>query len=99
MAFMLHNSEYPDIGCTLEEFRNGDDYDYYMKIARVALVAAAGNSQGQDMQCWAKWISRRGADLPDHACAECVPHSEMIDAGFQCVYHQAIAAMAAREGE
>jgi hypothetical protein len=24
----------------------------------------------------------------DHSCAECVPHSEILKAGFQCAYHR-----------
>lgn len=51
-------------------------------------IVAALNSHDR----WAKWIIQRGLGLPDHACAECVPHSDMLVAGFQCVYHEALAA-------
>ena len=29
--------------------------------------------------------------LPDHACAQCVPNSELIKQGYVCVYHKALA--------
>jgi len=36
---------------------------------------------------FAKWIRRRETDLPDHACAECVPYSDMLKEGFRCAFH------------
>lgn len=38
-----------------------------------------------------KWIAHRGNGLPDHACAQCVPHSDILIEGFVCAYHTAIA--------
>lgn len=36
-----------------------------------------------------RWILNRCVGLPDHACAQCVPHSDMLVSGFVCAYHQA----------
>lgn len=41
-----------------------------------------------------KQFDRNGVRfLPDHACAECVPESEMLVAGFLCGNHAARAAL------
>jgi hypothetical protein len=56
--------------------------------ANAAFIVRACNSHA----IWAKWIVQRGPGLPDHACAECVPGGELVKAGFQCVYHEALAA-------
>lgn len=56
-----------------------------------AFIVYAVNSHDQ----WAKWIVQRGPGLPDHACAECLPHSDMLKPGFQCVYHEALSATGA----
>lgn len=43
------------------------------------------------LQRWASWIVReRPKNLLDHACARCVPHSDMLVDGFSCVYHEAL---------
>ena len=56
--------------------------------ANAVFIVRAVNSHVR----WAKWIAKRGNDLPDHACAECVPGGDLVKAGFQCVYHEALAA-------
>lgn len=42
-----------------------------------------------------KWVASHPPELPDHACAECAPHSDCIKPGFQCGYHLATAMLAA----
>lgn len=57
---------------------------------------------------WASWIVlNRPLHFKDHACAQCVPHGDMLVDGFKCVFHEAkdviggiypAAAHAAKEG-
>lgn len=43
---------------------------------------------------WAAWIvSAPTASVKDHACVECVPDGPMVVPGFQCVPHEARAAL------
>lgn len=35
----------------------------------------------------------------DHACAECVPHSDILVEGFRCAYHEGKALVAAQTPE
>lgn len=35
----------------------------------------------------------------DHACKECVPHSDMLVEGFVCIKHEALRAVLADEGK
>lgn len=88
--------------CDLEKCTS-KDWQYAFKeghkVARHAAaelaLAAAGNSQdAKDAARMAKWIVQRGLELPDHACAQCVPHSDILKPDFVCAYHFA-AAMAA----
>lgn len=37
-----------------------------------------------------KYILNHGQGLPDHACAACVPHSDILIDGFVCAYHAAL---------
>ena len=57
--------------------------------AIAAHLRAAGQGGDGELMRFAKWIVKRGPDLPDHACAECVPHSDMLKHGFKCVFHGA----------
>jgi len=47
----------------------------------------------------AEWFRQHRPELPDHACAECVPNSELIQPGFKCYYHESIAALSAKGGK
>lgn len=38
-------------------------------------------------------VSYKDKLLPDHACGECVPYSDMLIDGFICVKHEAIKAI------
>ena len=37
-----------------------------------------------------QWIVNHPPSLPDHACCECVPHSDMLVDGWRCGYHEAL---------
>jgi hypothetical protein len=56
-----------------------------------------------DARQMAKWIGRVAADNPtfhrDHACAQCVPYSDIIKPGFVCAIHTAAAIDRAGGGE
>jgi hypothetical protein len=56
-----------------------------------------------DARQMAKWIGRVAADNPtfyrDHACAQCVPYSDIIKPGFVCAIHTAAAIDGAGGGE
>lgn len=51
----------------------------------------------KDADKMARYIVNHGRDLPDHACAQCVPHGDMLIAGFVCGYHRATVIDAARK--
>ena len=42
-----------------------------------------------------EWVSRQES-MPDHACYECVPNSEILEQGFRCAVHHARHLLAAR---
>lgn len=44
----------------------------------------------------ASWVIRGGAHQ-DWACAQCVPHSDVLSPGFQCYYHRAESVLAERD--
>jgi hypothetical protein len=44
-----------------------------------------------------EWIIHNHTGRNDHACAECVPHGDMIVPGFKCYYHEAKAMIQAAE--
>lgn len=48
---------------------------------------------------WARWIVRRGENLPDHACNECVPGGEIVKPGFRCVFHEAVQVVESSGGD
>jgi len=43
------------------------------------------------IQKLAKWIRNNGPGVIDHACAECLPHGEILVEGFRCARHVALA--------
>jgi hypothetical protein len=53
-------------------------------------------SERDKLKIWAKWIVRQNV-YPDHACAECVPHSDILKPGYLCPYHEAKEFLAANE--
>lgn len=72
----------------------------HFQFARLVARSAPGteaapvelSSDAPKIARWAKWIARNGKDMqPDHACAQCVLHSDILKAEFQCVYHEALA--------
>lgn len=72
--------------CEAVGIKSFDDANRYLESLPAAQAAPA-----EQRDVWAKWIVQRGRGLPDHACVECAPHSEILKQGFQCTYHQALA--------
>ncbi len=49
------------------------------------------SSSNDEIYRLAEWLARNTDRwVKDHACARCVPHSDMLEEGFRCVPHQAI---------
>lgn len=59
----------------------------------------AANERIAELTGIAKNVARLGDPPLDHACAECVPHSDIIVDGFQCYYHKAVAIAGGGKGE
>lgn len=76
-----------------------DFYESRIKLQCAAPAAPVVAASQDKMHKWAKWISMNPPALPDHACAQCVPHSDIIAPGFVCVYHDALALDAARANQ
>lgn len=87
-GYLVAVVEGPDRRARGKEWQEDHDYCH----GNAAFIVRACNSHAS----WAKWIVQRGPGLPDHACAECVPGGELVKAGFQCVYHEALAAAGAQ---
>lgn len=80
--------------------RHADEMAKLLEIAKAhitkttgAMVTASERADAAEARAkvFAKFILQNPQGLPDHACAQCVPHSDMLVSGFVCAYHQAAA--------
>lgn len=75
-----------EITRTLGKSRSVLDDEFMRQQAELTLARAA-------LERANKWIVGHAASASfDWACAECAPASEILVAGFKCVYHEALAA-------
>lgn len=101
-----------------QDYAKSAIYDAFQELARLSTPAApvtasqpAAQVSSRDSELidrWASWIVlNRPLHFKDHACAQCVPHGDMLVDGFKCVFHEAkdviggiypAAAHAAKEG-
>jgi hypothetical protein len=82
----------------LEDGRNGGGWCKEAIVDRVADAIERLTAEREAALTLIRGLSKRiereaehGSWLPDHACAECAPHSEILRDGFRCYRHRALA--------
>lgn len=88
-----HTFEFYDAGVGYMVVR-ARDYDL-LRDRHEAGLARVGELEAELLN-FSKYIYLE-LDMPDHACAQCVPHSDLLIKGFVCVKHRAIARIAEEE--
>jgi hypothetical protein len=61
------------------------------KDAEIDELQAKCDQMEGDAHAMAKWIVRRGQNMPDRACPKCMVSGELVIPDWLCAYHMAVA--------